>query len=183
MSDLRMLADEVGVNERTLRRAANEGTLKVLRPTPRSWRVPPREKQYVRQAWPLLAALRGALRTEPNVRFALLFGSAARGEDTAGSDVDLLVQMLDPSLERITDLELKLEDLVGRRLDLITLETARDNPLLLATAADEGRVLVDRDGLWPELSAKASAFRQRARKRSRRQARAALAGIDELLAE
>lgn len=178
-----MLADEVGVNERTLRRAANEGTLKILRPTPRSWRVPAREKQYVRRAWPLLSALRSALRTEPNVRFALLFGSTARGEDVPESDVDLLVQMLDPSLERIADLELKLEGALGRRLDLISLEAAKDNPLLLATAATEGRVLVDRDDLWPALSAKASAFKQRARRKSRRQARAALAGIDELLAE
>lgn len=183
MTELGMLADEIGVNERTLRRAANEGALRVERPTARGWRVPAQEKQYVRRSWPLLASLRAALRTEPNVRFALLFGSMARGEDGDRSDVDLLVEMLDDSLDRVTDLELKLEEALGRHVDLITFAAAADNPLLLATATVEGRVMVDRDGLWPELSSKVEAFKRRARQQSRKRTKRALAGIDRLLAE
>ncbi len=37
------------------------------------------EREYVRRSWRLLSTLRAALRTEQNVRFALLFGSVARG--------------------------------------------------------------------------------------------------------
>lgn len=78
---LAALAHDIGVSERTLRRAVNDGTLRGSRPSPRSLDLPLSERSYARRAWPLLAALRTALRTEPNVRFALLFGSAATGED------------------------------------------------------------------------------------------------------
>ena len=41
----------------------------------------------------LVADLRRALRTEPNVRLAVLYGSLARGDEDAGSDLDLLVSL------------------------------------------------------------------------------------------
>lgn len=182
MTELRMLADVLGANERTLRRAVNQGTLRAERPTPRRLRISAAEKRYLRKHWPLLAELRAALRTEPNVEFALLFGSTARGDAGAHSDLDLLVRMRDPSLDRVTDLELRLEALIGRRVDVITIEDAQRNPLLLATAVAEGRVLVDRVGLWVELGAEAEALERRARRHDRQQARDALAGIDRLLA-
>src|SRR3954470_13395006 len=134
MNELALLAPQVGVNERTLRRAVNEGTLKGDRLSPRRLKLPVAEKAYIRSHWDLLARLREALRTEPNVRFALLFGSAARGEDTEESDVDLLVEMRDPLLT--IDLAVKLEETLGRNVDVVTLEGA--HPLLLAEAAREG---------------------------------------------
>jgi predicted nucleotidyltransferase len=66
------------------------------------------ERQYARRGWPLLSVLRTALRTEHNVHFALLFGSAARGTDTPESDIDVLVGLHDPSLERAIKLSAKL---------------------------------------------------------------------------
>jgi AraC-like DNA-binding protein len=72
MTELKTLAEEVGVNERTLRRAVNEGTLQARRPTPRRLQISAAERQYIRRSWPLLADLRQALRTEHNVRLALL---------------------------------------------------------------------------------------------------------------
>ncbi|HVA18785.1 MAG TPA: hypothetical protein VMU55_01255, partial [Solirubrobacteraceae bacterium] len=75
MSQLQMLARDVGVNERTLRRAVTQGTLRASRPSPRKIEIPLAESQYVRRSWPIIAGLRATLRTEPNVRFALLFGS------------------------------------------------------------------------------------------------------------
>lgn len=180
MTELGALAEQVGVSERTLRRAFNEGTLRAKRPTPRKLTLGSDEKQYLRRSWSLLAALREALRTEQNVRFALLFGSAARGDDEEGSDVDLIVEMRDPSPVRVVDLELKLEGLLGRPVDVLTLEEAGANPVLLAEAVEDGRTLVDREGRWAQLSSEARAIDSRARRHLRNRSRHALAGIDSL---
>jgi predicted nucleotidyltransferase len=182
VTELELLAEQIGANERTLRRALNEGTLRAERPTPRKLKLDAAEKQYLRRSWKLLAALRKALRTEQNVRFALLFGSAARGEDTASSDIDLLVEMRDASLIRITDLGAKLEALLGRHVDVVTLEDARGNPQLLVQALGEGRVLVDREGRWSPLRSEAGALQRGARESARRSKRRALVGIDRMLA-
>jgi len=181
MNQLQMLADEVAVNERTLRRAANEGTIRVERPSARRLRISLAEKNYLRRRWQLLAALRAALRTEPNVSFALLFGSAARGDDGTRSDVDLIVQFRDSSLTRVLELEERLERAIERKVDVVSLEAAERNSGLLASAVGEGRVLVDRAGLWPALSAETAALERRARREDRRQTREAFAGIDRLL--
>ncbi|HSK50762.1 MAG TPA: nucleotidyltransferase domain-containing protein [Solirubrobacterales bacterium] len=183
MNELQLLASQIGANERTLRRAFNEGTLRAERPTPRKLKLGTAEKQYLRRSWKLLAALREALRTEQNVRFALLFGSAARGDDSEQSDIDLIVEMRDASSIRIVDLELKLEGLLGRRVDVLTLEDARANPVLLAEAVAEGRTIVDREERWARLSSEAEAVERHARRHLRERSRRALAGIDRLVSE
>jgi predicted nucleotidyltransferase len=182
MTELELLANQISANERTLRRAINEGTLRAERPSPRKFELAATEKQYVRRSWKLLATLRAAFRTEQNVRFAVLFGSAARGEDTAASDIDLLVEMREASLVRVADLGAKLEALLGRRVDVLALEDAGRNPQLLAEVLREGRVLVDREGRWPQLRAEAGAVQRRARESARRATRSALTGIDRMLA-
>ena len=182
MTELELLAEQIGVNERTLRRAFNEGTLRAERPTPRTLQLGAAEKRYLLRSWKLLAALREALRTEQNVRFALLFGSTARGEGRASSDIDLLVEMRDSSFVRIADLGAKLEALLGRRVDLLNLGDARGNPQLLAQAIGEGRVLVDREDRWPSLQGEVGALRRRAREGGRRAKRRALDGVDRMLA-
>jgi predicted nucleotidyltransferase len=182
MTKLEILARQIGANERTLRRAFNEGTLRAERPTPRKLKLDAGEQRYLRRSWGLLAALRSALRTEQNVRFALLFGSAARGDDAASSDIDLLVEMRDPSLARTADLGSKLEALLDRRVDVVTIDEARENTQLLAQAVGEGRVLVDRVGRWAPLRNEADSLRRSARAEAQRAKRSALAGIDRMLA-
>jgi uncharacterized protein len=182
MNELGILATDVGASERTLRRAVNQGTLRAARPTPRKLDISTLERKYIRRSWPLLAKLRAVLRTEQNVRFALLFGSAARGDDAPGSDVDLLVEMREPSLDRIVDLGAKIEAQLGRRVDILTREEAEASQHLLADAAAEGRVLVDREARWAGLRDEAASLRQRARRREQRRTREALDGIDRLLA-
>lgn len=169
MNELVPLANEVGVSERTLRRAVNEGTLRGNRISPRKLRLSVAEKEYVRKHWALLAQLREALRTESNVRFALLFGSTARGDDTEESDVDLLVEMRDSSAMRDIDLALKLQPLLGKEVQILTFEDAEDNPLLLADAAREGRVIIDRENHWPRFRDRKANFDRRARARYRKQ--------------
>lgn len=181
MTELELLARQVGTNERTLRRAVNQGTVRATRPTPRKLNLPASERDYLRRSWPLLAALRKALRTEPNVGFALLFGSAARGEDTPDSDLDLLIELREPELERAIDLSTRLEELLSRRVDVVLAEDAAENPALLAEAVTEGRVLVDREQRWPELSARRDALARRSRQIDSQRRREALAGIDRFL--
>lgn len=182
MNELRMLADEVGVSERTLRRATDQGTLRATRLGPRALELSLSERVYVRRSWPLISALRTALRTESNVRFALLFGSTATGTDTRESDVDILVELRDESLERLLDLQAKLVAVVGRDVDVVRLADVEGEPALLVAALAEGRVLVDRAGLWPTLRRREARLRGRLVERDAQSVRDALEGIDRLLA-
>jgi len=182
MTGLGLLAEEVGVNERTLRRAVSQGTLRGSRSTPRKLELPLPEREYVRRSWGLLSALRAALRTEQNVRFALLFGSAATGTDTPESDVDVLVDLRDTSFERVVDLNTKLTRLVGRPVDVVELKDAEPEPAFLAQVLADGRVLVDREDQWPGLRGRERGLRRRGRHVDARRLDGALAGIDRLLA-
>jgi predicted nucleotidyltransferase len=133
MNGLALLAEELGVNERTLRRAVSQGTLVGSRRAPRRLELTLQEREYVRRSWGLLSALRAALRTECNVRFALLFGSTAAGTDTEDSDVDVLVDLRDASFERVADLRTKLTRLVGRPVDVVELKDAETEASFLVS--------------------------------------------------
>lgn len=76
--------------------------------------MPPRSDIHARRADILrIAAVHGA----SNVR---LFGSAARGADGLGSDVDLLVRLApDRSLLDHVGLVQDLQDLLGRPVDVV----------------------------------------------------------------
>jgi predicted nucleotidyltransferase len=183
MTVLAFVAKEVGVNERTLRRAVNEGTLRASRPSPRKLDLPFSEDRYVRGHWPLIAKLREALRTEHNVSFAMLFGSAARGDDTEHSDVDVIADLRASSFMRELDLAVKLERAIGRSVDVVDLQDAEADPTFLAMAIEDGRVLVDREGMWPGLRRREPDLRKRGRRRDQRRKRSALARIDRFLEE
>ena len=71
-----------------------------------------------------ILAYRSAIHSAARARGALdvrIFGSAARGDEGEGSDVDFLVA-LEPgrTLLDLTRLELELERLLGRRVDVVT---------------------------------------------------------------
>ncbi|MBL8587772.1 MAG: nucleotidyltransferase family protein [Methylobacteriaceae bacterium] len=66
------------------------------------------------------AAIRAAVarRKAANPR---LFGSVARGEDRSGSDIDILVDPLPgATLFDLGGLQVDLESILGRRVDLVT---------------------------------------------------------------
>jgi uncharacterized protein len=74
---------------------------------------------------PLLNAHRDSIKKSAQKHGATsvrLFGSFARGEETADSDIDLLVEM-EPnrSLFDIIALKLDIEDLTGRKADVVTI--------------------------------------------------------------
>ena len=121
-----------------------------------------REEAYLRAHWPLLRELRDALRTEPNVRLALLFGSQAAGTATERSDVDLVVALADPTASRVAELAGRLERRIRRNVQLVRLEDAEQVPVLMADVLERGRVLVDRDGRWQLLLSELASWRSRA---------------------
>jgi predicted nucleotidyltransferase len=162
-SQLPTFARELGADERTLRRAAQRGMVRSRRPGPRQLEVDAGEMEYLRGHWDLLSRLTRALRTEPNVALAVLYGSTARGDERAHSDVDLLVALREDGPAAALGLQRRLEQTIGRRVDLARLpRIEQQSPLLLLDALQEGRVLVDRDDRWPRLRARRSAVARKA---------------------
>ena len=154
MTDLAALAASLRVSERTLRRAAGRGMIRCRRFGERRLGLPIREQLYLESHWSVLNTLVSELRTVPNVRLAVLFGSVARGDDSEGSDIDVFVRLGDRSLRARAQILGRLEAATGREIQLIEGDEA--NPLLLADLLREGRVLVDRDEGWAELLAGAA---------------------------
>jgi predicted nucleotidyltransferase len=159
---IRSLARQIDVPERTLRRAAGQGLIRGERLSERRFRTTLREEAYLRRHWALLSALRGALRTEPNVRLAVLFGSLATGNGSERSDVDLLVSLREEGAGAVAGLSGRLSERLGRDVQLVRLREAERSPGLMLDVLAEGRVLVDRDGLWPGLLAGERRWRRRA---------------------
>jgi len=175
------LARDLGAEERTLRRAVSLGTLRAHRPGPRRLWLAPGERDYLRTHWRLLFQLRQALRTERGVRLAVLYGSLARGDEDADSDLDLLVSLAGDRFIAGFDLAARLEHVSGRRVDVARLARVEaDAPLLLDRVLDEGRVLIDRDGHWQQLRERSRAIHARAQRAHRRQMAGAARAIEEL---
>ena len=73
-----------------------------------------------------------------------VFGSACTDRFTNDSDIDILVSFLDISIEKYTDnyfdLHYKLQDLLGRKIDLIT-ENSLTNPYFIETIEETKQLL------------------------------------------
>jgi predicted nucleotidyltransferase len=177
-SVLRELADEVGVSERTLRRGVGSRLIRARYLGSRKLLLSPPEVRWVRSHWQLVAELRAALRTEPNVELVVLFGSIARGEDIAGvSDVDLLVALRRQAPGALEALRLRLSRRLAREVQIAPLDAAQRNPRLLAEVLRDGRPLVDRGGAWRRLQGQRQQARAQAGRlvqRSREEAEIAL---------
>ncbi len=93
----------------------------------------------------------------------------------------MLVSLRDPDLERIVDLSAKLTAATGRRVDVVRLEDAESEPSFLADVIADGRVLVDRERLWPRLRRREPILRRAASRRQAERTEAAFAGIDRML--
>ena len=74
------------------------------------------------------------------IKKASVFGSFARGEESKKSDLDLLVEFKnDKSLFDMMDLQNKLQDTIGRKVDILTFDSV--NPLLKPFIQDQIRVI------------------------------------------
>jgi predicted nucleotidyltransferase len=184
MAELDLVAADFGVSGRTLRRAAARGAIRLSRPSPHKVVLAATERRYIRTHWPLLDQLTRTLRTEKNVRLAVLFGSAARGDDRYGSDIDLLVELADYGrgglpLARIG---LKLESLLERPVQLVSVLDAETSAVLLSEAIADGRVLIDRDDRWSRLKRRERTLRRRAREDETRAQAEAWEALEKLAA-
>jgi hypothetical protein len=67
-------------------------------------------------------------------------------------------------------------------VDVVRLEDAQSEPSFLADLIADGRVLVDREELWPRLRSREPSLRRAGRLRQAQRTEAVLAGIDRMLA-
>ncbi len=148
------LADEIGVHERTLRRAVSGGLIHARPLSSRQLSLSDQEMAWVRSRWSLVGQLLAILRTEPNVELAVLFGSVARGVDVEDvSDIDLLVELRRPSPGALEALRRRMDERLRSHVQLVPLEEALGHPRLLSEVLRDGRPLVDRGEVWPRLQA------------------------------
>jgi predicted nucleotidyltransferase len=90
----------------------------------------------------------------PGVELAVLFGSHARGEERAGSDVDVAIRLADDCHEARRRVELALGRAAGRDVDVVPLDASP--PLLRFEIAREGKVLIERNPqAWADFRARA----------------------------
>jgi len=88
--------------------------------------------------------IREALAGFPDLRIAILFGSLARGEARAGSDIDLAVLAGEPlSSATICEIVGALAEATGRPVDLVDL--ARAGEPLLGEILRHGRFILESD--------------------------------------
>jgi predicted nucleotidyltransferase len=175
------LAAALEADERTVRRAIEQGTVHGERVSPRRLEISESEERYLQSHWRFLERLRAVLRTEPNVRVAVVFGSLARGDETPDSDVDLLVELGDGSWARRQALNTRLERALGRPVELVVLDQVEhQNPSLLLDALRDGRVVAERDQRWTALKRRAPALRRAARTRADEEANQVRSLVEEV---
>jgi len=90
--------------------------------------------------------LRRALELEPDVAYALLFGSSVRGTAHIVSDADIAIELRDGAARDVGSLgglASRLESAVGRPIDLVLLDEA-PAPLAYRIFRD-GHLIIERD--------------------------------------
>ena len=88
----------------------------------------------------LLRSHAGDIKARFAVKRIGLFGSYARGEQKASSDIDILVEFEKPTFRNFMDLSFYLEDLFGREVDLVTVKGLHSRI----------RPYVEKDVIWSE---------------------------------
>jgi hypothetical protein len=73
----------------------------------------------------LLAGMREELERRFSVKRIGVFGSCARGEAGPASDVDIVVELAQPTFDHYMDLKFHLEAVLQRPVDLVLAETIK----------------------------------------------------------
>ncbi len=151
--------------------------MRCRRPGLRQFELAADERAYLREHWKTISRVTEALRTERNVRLAVLFGSMARGHTGEDSDVDVLVSLAEERPMYLSYLAARLTRALGRDVDVLSLaHVCAHDPALLGAIMRDGRPLLDRDGSWSALVAKRRGIeRDAAQARAERHGRAAQA--------
>jgi predicted nucleotidyltransferase len=160
MSLTASLARDLHTSDRTLRRAVARDLLRGRRPSPNKLELSPEEIDYVRTHWPLLERLVGALRTEPSIEAAILYGSTATGIDRPDSDIDVAVKSRGNSEIAARALARRLQRAVDRDVHVVHLRDAIADGSLALEIVERGRPLVDRADVWASLKRRRTHFAQ-----------------------
>jgi len=148
---------------RTIERAVRLGLVRAARRSPRRTWIASDEAGYLARRWKVLAALRDALRTEPRVEVAAIYGSFARGEDSPGSDIDVAAWVPETwGLGELGRLEWKLSAAAGRPVDVVPWMNVVGSSIFARALLRDGRPLVDRRGHWEGLVRRKQSIRRRA---------------------
>jgi predicted nucleotidyltransferase len=94
----------------------------------------------------MLDVLRRTVAAEPDVAYALLFGSRARGTARSASDVDVAVELVAGAardVRALGGLAARLSSAAGRPVDLVLLDEAP--PALAYRIFRDGRLIAERD--------------------------------------
>ncbi|MCB0830871.1 MAG: nucleotidyltransferase domain-containing protein [Solirubrobacterales bacterium] len=142
------VARNLGIPDRSMRRAIDTGMIRGRRASERKFLVPVGEEVYLREHWKTLSRIRQVLRTEPNVRLAVLYGSVARGTEGPASDIDLMVTTAESSPETLGALTSRLGHKLNSEVQVVFHEDVAKSPAFLDSVLSEGRVIVDRDQEW-----------------------------------
>lgn len=173
MSTAQDLARELSISDRTVRRAVDRDLIRGRRPTPNKLEISESERSYALTHWRLLQDLVLALRTEPSVLTAILYGSTARGDDSDDSDIDLVVELRPGVSALVGEVGMRLTRALDREVEVVSLDDATNEPRFLLDVLTEGRPLVDRENRWAKLRSRRPALVRAARVRNAERTRAA----------
>lgn len=72
-----------------------------------------------------LRPMRGELQRRFSVRRLGVFGSCVHGQASPSSDVDVLVELEQPTFDHYMELKFRLEEVLGRDVDLVLADTLK----------------------------------------------------------
>ena len=72
-----------------------------------------------------IAGIRSELRERFTVKRIGVFGSFARGEVDSESDVDIVVELTEPTFDHYMDLKFRLEEVLKRSVDLVLADAVK----------------------------------------------------------
>lgn len=72
-----------------------------------------------------ISGMRRELSERFTVRRIGVFGSFARGDEAPESDVDIIVELAEPTFDHYMDLTFKLEEVLQRSVDLVMADTVK----------------------------------------------------------
>lgn len=78
----------------------------------------------------LMKARLNELKDRYPIKNIFIFGSYARGEEKSDSDVDVLVELSEPIGLRFVELADDLEDIVGKKVDLVSKNSIKDKMMM-----------------------------------------------------